>query len=55
MQYCRMTNRTDAASQYRSTAADIRAMAQQAATPELRKELLFLAGQFDLLADRANG
>jgi hypothetical protein len=42
-----------AAAQYRSTATEVRAMAQLAITPEIRAELLTLAEQFELLAERS--
>lgn len=40
----------NAAAQYRSTAADIRQMAVEAATPETRDELQTLAEHFERLA-----
>jgi len=42
-----------AAAQYRSTAAEVRAMAQDASTSDIRQELLILAAQFDRLAEQA--
>jgi hypothetical protein len=42
-----------AAAQYRSIAAQIRAMAQETITPEIRVELMTLAEQFERLADLA--
>jgi hypothetical protein len=44
---------TAAAAQYRSTGTDVRAMAQEATTPEIRDKLLTLTAQFDRLAEWA--
>jgi hypothetical protein len=48
-----MTDEHTAAAQYRSTATEVRKIAQEATVPGIRAELLTLVEQFERLAERA--
>ena len=45
-----MQGRSERAARYRATARDVRRLAEQAASPEVRAELIDLAERFERLA-----